>query len=107
MRYVFPTTVFLAILLVPFFSWADDSESVAKEIHEANASFMKVFRAADAVAVASLYTRDAQLLPPNYDAVSGKEAIMVVWKKENGVRRLHRDIWNSSIPVPVPASESQ
>jgi ketosteroid isomerase-like protein len=156
MRSLIPTTVLLTILLVAFTSWADDTKNVAKEIHETNEHFMKAFRAGDAAAVASLYTRDAQLLPPNYDAVNGTEAIeafwqgfidmglmevqlvsrevipmgemaveigeysvfgqgetlldrgklMVVWKKENGVQRLHRDIWNSSIPLPVPAAES-
>jgi ketosteroid isomerase-like protein len=28
--------------------------------------------------------------------------IMVLWKKEDGVWKMHRDTWNSSVPLPEP-----
>lgn len=29
--------------------------------------------------------------------------LLVIWKKQDGQWRLHRDIWNTSLPVPAPA----
>ena len=42
------------------------------------------------------------LLGPNEQPVDeGK--YLVVWKEEHGQWKLHRDIWNSSLPAPAPA----
>jgi uncharacterized protein (TIGR02246 family) len=112
---------------------------------------VEAFRRGDAAGLASLYTADAQLLPPHSDAVTGRDAIrafwqavidlgltgasletvevdggdesaieigrftlwategqvadtgkyLVVWRREKGAWRLHRDIWNSSRPAPA------
>jgi uncharacterized protein (TIGR02246 family) len=107
------------------------------------------FGGGNAARIAALYTEKAQLLPPNSDAVIGREAIqgfwqalldmglkeaelevveaeghgdtaievgkyalngeggqqldtgkyIVIWKREDGQWKLHRDIFNSSLPA--------
>jgi len=126
------------------------SEKVREEIGAANDRFMAAFEEQDAAAVAALYTKKGQVLPPNSDFVTGREAIqafwqgamdmglrraelelgevdglgktavevsrftlyaegdavadkgkyMVVWKKKGGDWKLHRDVFNSSLPPP-------
>jgi uncharacterized protein (TIGR02246 family) len=123
----------------------------AAGIHEGNERFVQAVRAGDSATMPSLYTSDAQILPPNGEAVIGADAIaqfwqafselgiaearpvtlevipmgdyalevgetsvfgedgalvdrgkiMVLWKKEEGVWRMHRDTWNSSLPLPA------
>ena len=123
----------------------------AAGIHAGNERFVRAVRTGDSATMPSLYTRDAQILPPNGDAVIGADAIaqfwqafselgiaearpvtlevipmgdyalevgessgfgedgalmdrgkiMVLWKKEEGVWRMHRDTWNSSLPLPL------
>jgi uncharacterized protein (TIGR02246 family) len=118
------------------------------EIAAANDKFMEGVQQQDAAALAALYTKDGQLLPPNSDFVTGREALqgfwqavmdmgirraeleigevegrgktaievsrftlyaegdavadkgkyIVIWKKKGGVWKLHRDIFNSSMP---------
>lgn len=36
------------------------------------------------------------------DDLIDRGKIMVLWKNEDGVWRMHRDTWNSSIPLPEP-----
>lgn len=123
---------------------------VRDAIVAAGARFMTAFRAGDAAAVAACYTRDAQLLPANSDAVAGTAAItafwrdiiaagiadvrletidvesqgdlaveqgryaltgadggpvdegkyLVLWHRDGGEWKLHRDIWTTSRPAP-------
>ena len=122
----------------------------AAGIHEGNQRFVQAVRAGDRTTMPSLYTSDAQILPPNGNAVIGAAAIaqfwqafselgiaearpvtleviplgdyalevgemsvfgrdgalvdrgkiMVLWKSEEGVWKMHRDTWNSSVPLP-------
>ena len=53
---------------------------VAERIHEANAQFKEAIRSSDSEVMPSLYTRDAVILPPNAEPVSGEEAITRYWK---------------------------
>jgi uncharacterized protein (TIGR02246 family) len=126
------------------------SEKLRKEIAAANDQFMAAVEQQDAAALAALYTKAGQLLPPNSDFLTGREAIqglwqavmdmgirraeleivevedhgktaievsrytlyaegdavadkgkyIVIWKKKGGVWKLHRDIFNSSMPAP-------
>ena len=126
------------------------SEKLRKEIAAANDKFMAAIAQQDAAAVAALYTKGGQVLPPNSDFVTGREAIqglwqavldmgirravmeivevedhgktaievstytlyaegdavadrgkyIVIWKKKKGDWKLHRDIFNSSMPPP-------
>jgi len=126
------------------------STEVREAITAANEEFMNAFSQGDAAGIASLYTEDGQLLPPNSDLISGKPGIqafwqggmdmglksatleiveveahgdtaievskytlqgdggqvldrgkyIVIWKREHGQWRLHRDIFNSSLPAP-------
>lgn len=127
----------------------EDNLKVRNEIVSANENFMTAFSQGDAAALAALYTENGQVLPPNSEFVTGKEAIqtfwqtlidmgikeanleiievdghgntaieiskytlkgeggqvldkgklIVIWKKENGQWKIHRDIFNSSMPV--------
>jgi uncharacterized protein (TIGR02246 family) len=127
-----------------------ESDTLREEIAAANAEFMAACEAQDAAALAALYTKGGQLLPPNSDFVIGREAIqgfwqavmdmgirraeleiieveghgktaievskytlyaeggvvadkgkyIVVWKQKGGLWKLHRDIFNSSLPPP-------
>jgi uncharacterized protein (TIGR02246 family) len=111
---------------------------------------MAAFKRGDAAGLAALYTENGQVLPPNSDFVTGKEAIrgffqavmdmgikaatletvevegygdtatevgkltlhgeegqqldkgkyVVIWKQEEGQWKLHRDMFNSSMPAP-------
>ena len=113
-------------------------------------SFMAAFKRGDAAGLAALYTENGQVMPPNGDFVTGKQAVqafwqaimdmgikeakieileveghgdtaieistftlrgeggqkldkgkyMVIWKREDGQWKLHRDIFNSSMPAP-------
>jgi uncharacterized protein (TIGR02246 family) len=124
------------------------ADKLRKEIAAANEKFMAAVGQQDAAALAALYTKGGQLLPPNSDFVTGREAIqgvwqavmdmgilraemeivevedhgktaievsrytlyaegdvvadkgkyIVVWKKKGGAWKLHRDIFNSSMP---------
>ena len=124
------------------------SDELHKEIAAANDKFMAAAEQQDAAALAALYTKKGQLLPPNSDVMTGREAIqgfwqavmdmgilraeletvevedhgktaievsrytlyaegdavadkgkyMIVWKKKGGDWKLHRDIFNSSMP---------
>jgi len=51
----------------------------AEAIHEANERFMKAVRERDSATMPDLYTRDAKILPPHGDAVSGRDAIAAYW----------------------------
>jgi uncharacterized protein (TIGR02246 family) len=130
------------------------TQSASGELREAIAAAKEAFLAAlnrgDAAALAALYTENGQVLPPNSDFVTGKEAIqgfwqagidrgfktatleavevedhgdtaievgnhtflgsegqvlakgkyIVIYKQEEGEWKLHRDIFNSSMPPP-------
>jgi len=55
-----------------------------KEVHDAiaavNKNFMAAFNRGDAAGVAALYTEDGQVLPPNSDFVTGRQAIQTFWQ---------------------------
>lgn len=130
------------------------SEKVRVAIEKANIRFGEEIRKGNAVGLASLYTEDAVLLPPNSEKVLGRKATekfwggaisqlglkdavlkteeltgsgdtytevgsytlktqpkgqkpvedkgkyVVVWKQTPDGWKLHRDIWNSSLPPP-------
>ena len=118
-------------------------------IRAANDRFMDAYNSGDTEGLASLYTREGQILPPGSDVVTGKVAIqgfwqallemgiksakletlelneytdtavevgkytlsgeddqvldqgkyIVIWRQEDGQWKLHRDIFNTSIPA--------
>jgi uncharacterized protein (TIGR02246 family) len=126
------------------------STEVREAISAGNKRFMETFELGDAAGMATLYTENGQLLPPNTDIVSGRQGIQAFWqgaidmgikamkletteleehgdtaiavgkytlsgegdqvidsgkyvvilKQEGGQWRLHRDIWNTSMPAP-------
>lgn len=60
------------------------TQSPATESHAAIAApiaqFMAAFSRGDAAGAATVYTDDAQVLPPNSAVVSGKQAIQTFWQ---------------------------
>lgn len=55
------------------------STDTLEAIHATNARFASAFARQDAAELASYYTTDALVLPPNGDAVSGRPAIEAFW----------------------------
>lgn len=127
---------------------AFDIAAARTAIEAMNVKFGESFRKKDSTAIASYYTGDAWLLPPNSEPVKGsgilslwggfvnagfsdlklttdevtgnqdqvaevghyeivggdgktadKGKYLVVWKPVDGGWKLHRDIWNSSLPA--------
>jgi len=126
------------------------AQSIRDIIAANDGDFVAAFGRGDAAGLASFYTEDGQLLPPNSDFIRGKEAVqafwqavldmgikgikidiveveghgdtaievstyemhgdggqvldagkfIVIWKRESGQWKLHRDIFNSSMPAP-------
>ena len=60
------------------------TQLTATKVHEAiaaaNENFMTAFNRGDAAGMAALYTENGQLLPPNSDFVTGKQAIQMFWQ---------------------------
>ena len=129
------------------------AEQLRNEIERANRRFGEGIRKGDAAAVGTLYTKDALLMPPNFETIRGREGTqkfwegaikmgvkdailkteelhekgetveeignytlkihpegqspfedrgkyVVLWKRDSDKEwRLHRDIWNSSLPA--------
>lgn len=125
------------------------STEVTEGIVSANQAFKDAFNNGDSAAIASYYTDDGQLAPPNHDIVQGADALaafwqsfiemglkvdaletvevdeigdsaveqgryrlsdgdgnavdhgkyMILWKRDGGGWKLHRDIFNSSAPA--------
>ncbi|MFC1525907.1 YybH family protein [Candidatus Latescibacterota bacterium] len=117
----------------------------------ADDTFSATYGRGDAAGMAALYTEAGQLMPPNSDFLTGREAVqaafqgfmdmgvkeikleaveveeygdtatevgkytleaedgsvidqgkyIVIWKQEGGEWKLHRDIFNSSMPAPT------
>ncbi len=129
----------------------DTTDEARAGIEATNAQFMEAFSQGDAAGVAACYTEDAQLMPPNGEIVSGREAVqanfqeamneglnvqletveleshgdtayevgraittgedgqtvdeskyIVIWKKVGDEWKMHRDIFNSNLPLPAP-----
>ena len=61
---------------------------VQQTIDRANAQFMDAFKRGDMDAVSDVYTRDAQLLPPDSAIVRGRTAIKEFWTgaRQMGIR---------------------
>ncbi len=125
------------------------SNTVREQIAAANEVFMATYKRGDAAGVAALYTENGQVLPPDGDFVTSREALrkywqaaldqgikesrleiieveghgdtaievsrytligeggrvlgkgkyIVIWKRQAGQWKLHRDIFNSNAPA--------
>ena len=151
------STVFVSLLFLVSASCTtaqQENANIHDAIVAAEQQFMTAFGQSDDVALAALYTEDAQLMPSNSDFVSGNEAVrafwksvfdmgiisakletlevegmgdtayevgkytmfvegeqvadsgkyLIIWKMVDGQWKLHRDIWNTSMPA-QPQSE--
>jgi uncharacterized protein (TIGR02246 family) len=65
--------------------------AVRDTIEAANKEFVAAFGRGDAAGVAARYTQDGQLFPPNYDVMSGREAIQAFWQVvlDMGIKPAH------------------
>ena len=147
-RYTF-VLMFVLLLFINCAPTQEDSKKIRDAIITANEEFMEKVKEGNAVNLAALYTDNGQLLPPNGDFLTGREAIqeawqgnvdsgvrtaifetieveglgetayevgtytvfgegeqmvdvgkyIVIWKQVEGLWKIHRDIWNTSIPV--------
>lgn len=70
------------------------STEVRDAIAVANENFMAAFKRGDAAGLAALYTGNGQVLPPNSDFVTGKEAIQAFWQTlfDMGIKGLKLEI---------------
>ena len=58
----------------------EDNTKIRAAIVAQDEKFMEAFNKGAAAGIAALYTEDGQLLPPNSDFVSGKEAVQKFWQ---------------------------
>ena len=56
------------------------SNEVRGAIESANEKFMATFSTGDAAGMAALYTESGQVLPPNSEIVTGKQALQGFWQ---------------------------
>ncbi len=127
---------------------AAPSKEVRQAIEAADASFVDAFNRGEPAGIATLYTTDGQILPPNSDPITGHQGIqgfwqaamdmglksvaleiieleelgdtaveigrytlgdgsgqeldsgkyLITWKQDGEQWKLHRDIWNTSLP---------
>jgi len=57
----------------------------------------------DMASVVGKYTLTIQ--PEEGEAISDNGKFVAIWKRENGTWKADVDIWNSSVPLPVPEEE--
>ncbi len=58
----------------------EDPDVLMEEITSANNVFMEAFKEGNAAELASLYTDDGKILPPNADMIEGKAGIQGFWQ---------------------------
>jgi ketosteroid isomerase-like protein len=122
-------------------------EKIDEDIAAAVEKFLAAFNSGNAAGVAMMYAKEAKIMPPNSEIVTGREAIqafwkvgidmgakaalkiaevekhddtaieiglyelsgggqtldkgkyVTIWKKVEGEWKMHRDIWNSNLPL--------
>jgi uncharacterized protein (TIGR02246 family) len=68
------------IICVVGLTTAVAADDVRQAIEQVNARFVEAFRAGDAATIASLYTENAKMLPPDASEVTGRKAIQELWQ---------------------------
>ena len=72
-------SLIVIMLAVPFLVSCErapqDTEMIGREFQALDRQFAAAIDRGDAAAAAAIYTEDARLLPPNSDAVFGRDAI--------------------------------
>jgi ketosteroid isomerase-like protein len=84
--------VCLLTLIAASSAWADTRSS----IEDTNREFAAAFAAGDAAKLASYYSSDAQVFPPQSEIVSGAENIQALWKSmvDSGARTMTLETLN-------------
>lgn len=73
-------TIAAVAALVAFSTSAHAQAAARGRIEAQNQKFGAAIQKGDAAAIAALYTTDAEALPPNAEAVSGRDAIQKFWQ---------------------------
>jgi len=70
------------------------NSKIQNEIASANENFMNAFNQGDAAGMAALYTENGQVLPPNGEFVTGKQAVQMFWQAvmDMGIKEIKLDI---------------
>lgn len=68
-------------------SYGQKAADVSKEIQAVNHKFMEAIKSGDMDAIASFYTEDGKVFPPNFETIEGRENIKGMWEmmSENGM----------------------
>jgi uncharacterized protein (TIGR02246 family) len=66
------------------------ADDVRAAIEQVNSQFVEAFKAGDAATIASLYTDDAKMLPPDATEIAGHNAIQNLWQSwmDDGLKDL-------------------
>lgn len=77
------TSLLLAgLLAVPSTARAQEAPEAKTALEEALGAWEVAFNSGDAAALTAVYAKDAVVMPPGTDAVTGHEALMAMWTKE-------------------------
>ena len=69
----------LSVLAAPGEAQAQDVAAAKAEIGKLIVKFEEAYNSGDAAAIAALSTEDAVLMPPNSEALTGRDAIQGLW----------------------------
>jgi ketosteroid isomerase-like protein len=73
------SSAFTAVALIALFAGPASAQSAKESIDAALLTFEQAFNSGDAAAVATHYTEDAALLPPDAARVDGSQSIFKFW----------------------------
>jgi len=101
MRFSTYSLLFVLAVVFALFSCArpeqTDLAAVRKAIEETNGKFVEAFNQGDAAGVAALYTDDATLLPPNREAIHGRQGVQDFWG--GGIQMGIKDVTLTTVDV--------
>jgi uncharacterized protein (TIGR02246 family) len=69
----------LTVLAAPDGARAQDAVAAKAEIDKLIVELEEAYHSGDAASIAALYTEDAVLMPPNSEALTGRDAIQGLW----------------------------
>ncbi len=72
--------IIVLVFLIQCTMKQEDPARLLEEISAANMVFMETFKEGDTAVLASLYTEDGKVLPPNAGFIEGKEALQAFWQ---------------------------
>ena len=92
------------LLLLLTMPWAvQASEDISAAIQLQNEAYMEAYRVDDVAGIVALHTANATVIAPKFPPSKGHEEIHAALVEElalgeDGIWRIHLDMWNSSHP---------